>query len=141
MFLNSFVIFCYILRFLVEQLFFSSSRQNHAESFRIFMKSQLWIWNVEIGGKHKENIFFEMHFQKKIWFLASRQRFSMVLTCSWVSWPKDDAERFRNYFKKSILNPKHAKFDPNPSFGHVRVVGGIMGYSGSVNLKHLLRYH
>ena len=34
----------------------------------------------------------------------------------------------------------HVKFDHNPSFGHVRAVGGIIGYSGSVNFKHLLRY-
>ena len=39
-----------------------------------------------------------------------------------------------------FLDPEHAKFDQNPSFGHVRAVGGIMGYSGSVNFKHLLRY-
>ena len=52
---------------------------------------------------------------------------------------ENDAERSRNYFKKSVLDPKHAKFDQNPSFGHVRAVGGIMGYSGSVNFKHLLR--
>ena len=53
---------------------------------------------------------------------------------------ENDAERSRNYFKKSALDPKHAKFDKNPSFGHVRAVGGIMGYSRSVNFKHLLRY-
>ena len=39
------------------------------------------------------------------------------------------------------MDPKHAKFDKNPSFGHVRAVGGIMGYSGSVNFRHLLRLH
>ena len=50
-----------------------------------------------------------------------------------------DAERSRNYFKKSVLDPKHAKFDQNPSFGHVRAVGGIMGYSGSVNLNIFYR--
>ena len=52
---------------------------------------------------------------------------------------ENDAERSRNYFKKSAVDLKHAKFDQNPSFGHVRAVGGIMGYSGSVNFKHLLR--
>ena len=112
--------------------------QNHLE---ILWKSQFWIRNVEIGGKHKENIpFFKCMFMKNMLFSASRQRFLMVLPCSWVSWPKNDAERFRNYFKNAALDPKHAKFDQNPSFGHVRAVGGIMGYSGSVNYKHLLRY-
>ena len=47
----------------------------------------------------------------------------------------NDAERYRNYFKKSVLDPKHAKFDQNLSFRHVRAVGGIMGYSRSVNFK------
>ena len=46
---------------------------------------------------------------------------------------ENDTERSRNYFKKSILNPKHTKFNQNPSFGHVRAVGGIIGYNGSVN--------
>ena len=110
--------------------------QNHLE---ISSKSQFWIRNVEIGGKHKENIFL-MHFYEKMLCVASRQWFLMVLTCSWVSWPKNDAERFGNYFKKSVLDPEHSKFDQNPSFGHVRAVGGIMGYSGSVNFKHLLQY-
>ena len=43
-------------------------------------------------------------------FSASRQRFLMVLTCSWVSWRKNDTERSRNLFKKQILNPQHGKF-------------------------------
>ena len=33
---------------------------------------------------------------------------------------ENDAERFRNYFKKSVLDPKHAKLYQHPSFGHVR---------------------
>ena len=57
----------------------------------------------------QENIpFFNFSFTK-MWFSVSRQRFLMVLTCSWVSWCKNDTERSRNFFKKQILNPKHAK--------------------------------
>ena len=112
--------------------------QNHLE---ISSKNQFWIRNVEIGGNHKENMSFSKCIFTKAWHSWFPDIvFLMVLTCSWVSWPKNDAERFRNYFKKSVLDPKHAKIDQNPSFGHVRAVGGIMGYSGSVNFKHLLRY-
>ena len=79
--------------------------QNHLE---FSSKSQFWIRNVEIGGKHKEHIFFESIFMK-IHLFASRQWFFMVLACSWVSWPKNNVERSRNFFEKQILNPKHAK--------------------------------
>ena len=96
------------------------------------------MWKPEENTR--KTYFFLNAFLWKNDILVSRQRFLMVLTCSWVSWPKNDAERSRNYFKKSVLDPKHAKFDKNPSFGHVRAVGGIMGYSGSVNFKHLLRF-
>ena len=37
---------------------------------------------------------------------------------------KNDAESFRNFIKNQILNPKHAKFNQNSSFGHLRAVGG-----------------
>ena len=33
---------------------------------------------------------------------------------------ENEAERFRNYFKKSALNPKHTELDQNSDFGHVR---------------------
>ena len=115
----------------------SKAMQNHLE---ISSKNQFWIQNVEVGGKHKDKRILLMHFLRKMLVFASRHCFWIVLTCSWVSWPKNDAERSRNYFNKSALDPKHAKFDQNPSFGHVPAVGGIMGFSGSVNLKHLLRY-
>ena len=64
----------------------------------------------------RENIPFEMQLCEKMSFLPSRQRFLMVLTCSWVSWPKDDAERSRNFVKKSVLNPKRAKLIKNIFF-------------------------
>ena len=49
-----------VLKFLVEKTCFSASPgkamlQNHLE---ISSKSQCWIRNVEIGGKHKETIPF-----------------------------------------------------------------------------------
>ena len=99
----------------------------------------LWVAAPPGGKPPRKTYLVYLYFYVKMLFWASRQHFLMVLTCSWVSWPKNDAERSRNYFKKSVLDPKHVKFDQNPSFGHVRAVGGIMGYSGSVNFKHLLR--
>ena len=33
------------------------------------------------------------------------------------------AESFRNFIKKSVLDPKHAKLNQNSDFGHVRTVG------------------
>ena len=42
-------------------------------------------------------------------FLASRLCFFMILTCSWVSWPKNDTERIWNHLKKPVLDPKHVK--------------------------------
>ena len=53
-------------------------------------------------------------FEKNV--LASRQCFLMVLTCSWVSWPKNDAERIWNHLKKPVLDPKCAKFDQKSGF-------------------------
>ena len=51
----------------------------------------------------RENIPFLNAFLRKILFLASRQRFLMVLTCSWVSWRKNDTERSRNFFKNLLI--------------------------------------
>ena len=48
--------------------------------------------------------------------LGLQTSFFMVLTCSWVSWLKNDAERSRNFFKKQILNPKHVRFNQNSDF-------------------------
>ena len=45
---------------------------------------------------------------KSFVFLASRQRFLIVLTCSSIFWPKNDAERSRNYLKKQVLEPNCA---------------------------------
>ena len=57
---------------------------------------------------------------KNIIFLASRQRFLMVLTCSWVFWPKNDTEQIWHYLKKPVWDPKCAKLDQKSDFGHVR---------------------
>ena len=46
-----------------------------------------------------------MHFYERMLFLTSRQRFLMVLRCSWVSWPKNDTERLWNHLKKQVLEP------------------------------------
>ena len=59
----------------------------------------------------QESIPFSNTFLRKCHFLHPDIFFLMVLMCSWVSWPKNDAERSRNYFKKSVLDPKHVKFD------------------------------
>jgi len=68
----------------------------------------------------QENIFFLNAFLRKLTFLASRQRFRMVLTCSWVSCSKNDTERLWNHLKKQVLEPKRMKFDQNSDFGRVR---------------------
>ena len=52
----------------------------------------------------------------KSFILASRQRFLIVLTCSWVFWPKNNTERIWNYLKKLVLDPKHAKLDQKSPF-------------------------
>ena len=89
-------------------------------------------------GTLRENIpIFKYFFRKNFMFGLQTTFFdSFNVLVSFLA--ENDAERSRNYFNKSTLNPKHTKFDQNP--GDVRAVGGIMGYSGSVNLKHLLRY-
>ena len=138
------LITCYV--FVWKVCFWASpckTMQNHLD---ISSKTQFWIRSVRNWTKSRDmegkpsgkHIFFNAFYEKML-FLASRQHVLMVLTCLWVSWLKNYAERSRNYFKNLILNPKHAKFDQNPSFGHVRAVGGIMRYSGSVSFKHLLR--
>ena len=58
-----------------------------------------------LPGKHN---FFKCMFTK-MWFFCLQTTFFMVLSCSWVSWHKNDTERSRNFFKKQILNPKHAE--------------------------------
>ena len=83
--------------------------QNHLE---IPLKSQFWIRNVEIGGKHKENIFFNAFLRKNI-FVGLQTAFFDGFNELLSFLVENDAERFRNYFKKHILNPKHLKFDPN----------------------------
>ena len=45
-------------------------------------------------------------FIKRSSFFAFRQRFLMVLTCSWVFWAKNDTERLWNYLRKQVLEPK-----------------------------------
>ena len=62
-------------------------------------------------GKHTP---FKMHFCEKMSFLASRRRFLMVLTCSWVSWPKNDTEWLWNHLKKQVLEPKRAVLVKKP---------------------------
>ena len=124
---------------MIEKFFSASpgkTMQNHLE----IKKSQFGIRNVEIGGKHKENIPFLHQFLRKNVLFGLQTTFFDGFSVLMSFLAENDAERFRNYFKKLVLDPKNAKFDQNPSFGHVRAVGGIMGYSGSVNLKHLLRY-
>ena len=38
---------------------------------------------------------------------------------------QNHAERFRNYLKSSILDPKHAKLNQNSDFGHVRTYSSL----------------
>ena len=60
-----------MLKFFVKKHVFSASpgktMQNHLE---ILFKSQFWIRNVEIRGKHKENIFLKNAFLRNKYHIS-----------------------------------------------------------------------
>ena len=68
------------------------------------------------AGNVQEKCVSFPHFYEKMSFLASRQCFLIVLTCSWVFWPKNDTERIWNYLKKPVLDPKCAELNQKSSF-------------------------
>ena len=107
--------------------------QNHAESSRNYLKNSVLdpkcakldqrfygnlreILRQPYGKFTKVFLPFSNAFLRKITFSTSRQRFLIVLTCSWVFWSKNDIERMWNYLKKRVLDPKHAKFDQQSGF-------------------------
>ena len=66
-----------------------------------------------------------MYFYIFLYFLIFGQTISFFVdkTCFLGFSSQSHAESSRNFVKKPVLNPKHAKFNPNSSFGHVRAVG------------------
>ena len=105
--------------------------QNNLE---ISSKTQFWMRNMQNWNKSLKSDMsgplknrkgparaleerpFLTHSYEKMLFWSSRQRFLIVLTCSWISSPKNDAERIWNYLKKLILDPKCAELEQKSSF-------------------------
>ena len=122
--------FCQVLRFISSKQCFwvspSKIMQNHLEisskvqfgsrNVRNWTKSRtIWvhmglygpIWGrpgpLKSGKSSGEKHFVvQTHVYQKQSFLTSRQRFLMVLPCSWVSWPKNDAECSKKIFKNQF---------------------------------------
>ena len=121
--------------------FLSFSTQNHAESSGNYIKKYVLDpkrakLDQQFCGHFTESLrkshgkftdflcnYFKYMFTK-ISFLASRHCFLIVLTCSWVFWPKNDIERIWNFLKKPVLDPKREKFDQKSPFG----VSGGQGF-------------
>ena len=89
---------------------------------------------LEEWEKFWEHTFFKCIFMKQMSFFVYRQRFFMVLTCSWIFWPKNDTERIWNYLKKQVLDPKHVKFAEKSGSG-----GTLDGHRQSQPLELLYK--
>ena len=105
-FLFFYIFNIYFLCFLSQNYDFWASpfktMQNHLEAYS---KSQFWIRNVGIGGKHKKTYLCKYIFYDNFNFWSPDNIFLIVLTCSWVFWPKNYTERIWNHLKKQVLKP------------------------------------
>ena len=98
--------------------------QNHLE---ISSKIQFWTRNkrnwtnsmkyrptwarpcsLKSGKVQEKNACFFYTCLSEIVVFDSRQRFFMVLTCSWAFWLNYDTERLWNHIKKQVLEPQRA---------------------------------
>ena len=75
----------------------------------------------------KTHPFLNTCFYEQMLLFASRQRFLMVLTCSWVFWPKNDTERSWSHLKKQVLEQKRAVMVKNKGIV-VKFVAGLYGH-------------